>query len=239
MKRLVSRLVVLAGLAIGFTNASAERPAMAAEMSSPTTTVHQSTIAGVETLQAVTHLTSADGPVTVLERASMDRHGVLVHAETLVSFAHGTSRIRAVLDRPTGTLSIARDGVSRDFHFTGDEPWVLAPPKDHDGVRLSTAVAGWITLRGAASAAAVRVIDLDSGTSYLTTRSEVASETEEGPAAFAADDVAVSDGRFITSFASGGRTFVRRPSSDKVWRFVPEQCGAACALPAHSGGRAS
>ncbi len=140
---------------------------------------------GAEVLHGETEIQSdGEGLLLLVEDARLDARGQLTHAETALSK-------RCSREAPQRIVYEPAQGVVRTLDARGekrrrapaDAPWMIAPPRDAQGRSLATPVSGWIALRAAASAPAVRVIDAAAGTAYAAPADQLAVATELGTTA--------------------------------------------------------
>ncbi|MEP7119759.1 MAG: hypothetical protein ABJE95_02570 [Byssovorax sp.] len=146
------------------------------------------TTSGEERLHGQTEIQSDGGHFLVVEDATLDSRGRLVHAETAIAgrCAEVTEQ-RIVYDAASGVVRIVDAGGEKRFSVPVDAPWVLSPARDAEHRPIATAVSGWIAIRAAALAPSLRVIDAASKTAYAVSSDQIAVATERGTTAVLGD----------------------------------------------------
>ena len=143
---------------------------------------------GEERLHGQTEIQSEGGHFLVVEDVTLEYRGRLVRAETAIAgrCAEGTEQ-RIVYDASSGVVRISDAGGERRWSVPVDAPWVLAPAKDAQQRPIATPLSGWIAIRAARLAPALRVIDVGAKTAYAVASDQIAVATERGTTAVLGD----------------------------------------------------
>jgi len=143
---------------------------------------------GEERLHGQTEIQSDGGHFQVVEDVVLDPRGRLVRAETAIAgrCAEVTEQ-RIVYDASRGVVRSSDAGGERSWSVPVDAPWVLAPAKDAQQRPIATPLSGWIAIRAARLAPAIRVIDVGAKTAYAVTSDQIAVATERGMTAVLGD----------------------------------------------------
>lgn len=168
--------------------------------------------AGTEALHGETVIARSDAVVTILEDATLDPLGHLVHAEVSIRETRdGRPSVRAIFDRAQRTTRIDARGEISTISVPDDAPWAYLPPPDAAGRVVSTPVSAWIALRAARGAAMVRVITPGARSSYLGPADQITQRTEAGTTVVLGADGADAGASFIDEvrIASVGVTLTR------------------------------
>lgn len=149
---------------------------------------------GAEALRGVMDVPAEGGSLHVVEDATLDAGGGLVHADIRVTRGSGGPvEEHLVIDRARGEVRADTPGGVVTWSVPTDAPWAFEPL-----ARTSaTPIAAWIGARAAAAGGSVRVIRADQRTSYRTPGEQVAVRHEAGTVVILGDAVADIDGRFV------------------------------------------
>jgi hypothetical protein len=143
---------------------------------------------GAEALHGETEIQSDSGYLLLVEDAKLDARGHLISAEVALSKrCGGEIEQRIIYDASEGVVRTFDAKGEKRWRAPADAPWIIAPPKDTQGRSIATPVSGWIAIRAAASAAALRVIDAGAGTAYTAPSDQLAVATERGTTAILGD----------------------------------------------------
>jgi hypothetical protein len=155
---------------------------------------------GSESLHGETALAYGGERVRIVEDAILDRVGHLVRAEVVV--ARGCDAPpdeHAVLEPARGLVRVSGPGGEVTWPVPTDAPWAYAPLARAGGRAVLTPVGAFIAMRAAADAPAVRVIQMDSRSSYTAPADQIAIPTESGVTVALDTASATADGSFIRS----------------------------------------
>jgi hypothetical protein len=178
---------------------------------------------GAETLQGETIVATGGAATTIVETASLDPSGHLLHAEIAIRLGpFALPMARAIFDRAQRTAHIEARGVVAEYSVPDDAPWAYLPLSDAEGRAVATPVTSWVALRAANGAAMVRLIRPDARSSFLGPTDQMAIPTEAGRTVVLGFDGADADAGFIhqVRIASAGVTLtclpgLSRASSDR------------------------
>jgi len=135
---------------------------------------------GQETLHGETEIAGVGRVARVVEDATIDAAGNLLHVEiALFSRCNEQADKRLSFDRARGLVEIRTVDHSERWRVLADAPWAILPPADAMGRVVATPISAWIALR-AATGGSVRVIDTDRRWTYVTPTDQIAVATEEG-----------------------------------------------------------
>lgn len=143
---------------------------------------------GAEKLHGQTEIQSDGGHFLVVEDVVLDARGRLVRAETAIAgrCAEVTEQ-RIVYEPSTGVVRISDASGERRWSVPTDAPWVLAPARDAQQRPIATPVSGWIAIRAARLAPALRLVDAGAKTAFSVASDQLAVATERGMTAVLGD----------------------------------------------------
>ncbi|MCC6553338.1 MAG: hypothetical protein IT372_10005 [Polyangiaceae bacterium] len=185
-----------AGLLAGCGDATGEAPAPRRDVHTYTvleggarSRVERAMLAdGSEALSGETR-PAAGGRAVIRERVEIGADGRLRRADVLIDTGDGQTR-RVVLDPARGAAYFT-GGQSGTLHVPTGEPWSYALPPS------PTPIAAWVTVRAAASAPSVRLVDLKGARSDSVMSDQLV--VRDGDEAFVVlgDDVVPAAGEFV------------------------------------------
>jgi hypothetical protein len=167
---------------------------------------------GTEALHGETVIARGSAVVTIIEDATLDPLGHLIHAEVSICSAdEARPTARAIFDRAQRSARVEARGEVSTVSVPDDAPWAYLPPPDARGRVVSTPVSAWIALRAARGATMVRVITPGARSSYLGPADQITQRTEAGTTAGLGVDGADAGAAFIDEvrIASVGVTLTR------------------------------
>jgi hypothetical protein len=139
---------------------------------------------GAEVLHGETEIQSDGADLLLVEDARLDARGQLTWAEIALSKrCSGEAPQRITYEATHGVVRTLDAKGERRWRAPADAPWMIAPPRDAQGRSIATPVSGWIAIRAAASAPALRVIDAGASTAYAVPSDQLAVATERGTTA--------------------------------------------------------
>jgi hypothetical protein len=163
---------------------------------------------GQETLHGETEISRAGRIGRVVEDASIDAQGNLLHAEIAVfSRCNDQADKQLSFDRARGLVEIRTPERLERWRVLSDAPWAILPPSDAGGNAVATPVSAWIALR-AASGGAVRIIDTDHRWTYRAPSDQVAVATGEGTTVALGDDGVDAGKDFVDTLRLNGAGLV-------------------------------
>jgi hypothetical protein len=155
---------------------------------------------GSESLHGETALADGGERVRIVEDAILDRAGHLVRAEVMV--ARGCDAPpdeHAVLDPARGVVRASGPGGVVEWPVPADAPWAYAPLARAGGRAVLTPVGAFLAMRAAAGGSEVRVVQVESRSSYRSPADQIAIATESGVTVVLDTASATADGGFIRS----------------------------------------